>query len=69
MSHRNTYRSFAHANISARETVESFQKKNKYSNRSPKSTAQKTKDSMQPSDELAAIFGVCPKPSFSRVKE
>lgn len=40
--------------------------KNKRNRVSPE---KKAKDSMQPCDELAAIFGVCPKPSFSRVKE
>ena len=29
---------------------------------------QKAKDSMQPCDELAAIFGVCPKPTIKRSK-
>jgi hypothetical protein len=32
------------------------------------SATQKAKDSMQPCDELAAVFGVCPKPSIKRSK-
>jgi hypothetical protein len=33
-----------------------------------KSSKQKQLDTMQPSDELAAVFGICGKPSFTRSK-
>ena len=61
-----SYKSFPHANISARIATETHTTKNKCKN---KSAEKKRKDSMQPSDELASIFGVCAKPSFSRIKE
>ena len=64
-----SYKSLAslpHANIAARIAAETHITKLKGKN---KSAEKKRKDSMQPSDELAAIFGVPPKPSFSRIKE
>jgi hypothetical protein len=61
-----SYKSFPHANLSSRIATETHITKPKGKN---KSAEKKRKDSMQPSDELAAIFGVPPKPSFSRIKE
>jgi hypothetical protein len=58
--------SFPHANIAARIATETHVTKLKGKN---KSAEKKRKDSMQPCDELASIFGVCTKPSFSRIKE
>jgi hypothetical protein len=63
-----TYKSFAslpHANISARIATETHITKLKGKN---KSAEKKRKDSMQPCDELAAIFGIGKKPSISRSK-
>lgn len=60
------YKSFPHANISARIATETHITKLKGK---VKSSEKKRKDLMQPSDALASIFGVCPKPTFSRVKE
>lgn len=61
-----SYKSFPHASISARIATETHvtKKIGKI-----KSAEKKRKDSMQPSDELASLFGVCTKPTFSRVKE
>jgi hypothetical protein len=64
-----SYKSLAslpHANISARIATETHITKRVGKN---KSSEKKRKDSMQPSDELASLFGVCPKPTFSRIKE
>ncbi len=61
-----SYKSFPHANISSRIATETQITKKVGKN---KSAEKKRKDSMQPSDELASIFGVCKKPSFSRIKE
>lgn len=36
--------------------------------RSKKTARQKQLDTMQPDDELAAVFGICGKPSFTRSK-
>lgn len=58
--------SFPHANLSARIATETHVTKKVGKN---KSSEKKRKDSMQPSDELASLFGICPKPTFSRVKE
>ena len=58
--------SFPHANISARIATETHVTKLKGK---IKSAEKKRKESMQPSDELASLFGICPKPTFSRVKE
>jgi hypothetical protein len=61
-----SYKSFPHANLSARIATETHVTKKVGKN---KSSEKKRKDSMQPSDELASLFGICPKPTFSRVKE
>lgn len=61
-----SYKSFPHANNSSRIATETHITKKVGKN---KSAEKKRKDSMQPSDELASIFGVCTKPSFSRIKE
>jgi hypothetical protein len=64
-----TYKSLAslpQANIAARIAAETHITKREGKK---KSAEKKRKDSMQPCDELASIFGVCTKPSFSRVKE
>ena len=42
--------------------------KNHKHKRNRMSSQQKTKNSMQPCDELAAIFGVPPKPTITRTK-
>lgn len=63
-----SYKSFAslpHANISARIAAETHITKPKGK---VKSAEKKRKDSMQPSDELAAIFGIGKKPTISRSK-
>jgi hypothetical protein len=57
---------FAHSNIHIRITTEkAIAGKTK---RQYKTAEQKSKESMQPCDELAAIFGVGKKPSISRTK-
>jgi hypothetical protein len=61
-----SYKSFPHANLSARIATETHITKRVGKN---KSAEKKRKDSMQPPDELASIFGVPKKPTFSRVKE
>lgn len=61
----------AFGKLSAREAKESLASittnKNK-SKRNHTTTKQKQLDSMQPSSELAAIFGVPPKPTITRKK-
>ena len=61
-----SYKSFPHANLSSRIATETHVTKLKGKK---KSAEKKRKDSMQPCDELAAIFGVPKKPTFSRIKE
>jgi hypothetical protein len=61
-----SYRSFPHENLAARIAAETHITKRVGKN---KSSEKKRKDSMQPSDELASLFGVPKKPTFSRVKE
>ena len=65
MSYR-SYKSLSHANIAARIATETHITKNIGK---IKSAEKKRKDSMQPCDELASLFGVPKKPTFSRIKE
>jgi len=61
------YKTYPHQNIAARIATTSSIPKNK-TGKDKVSAKQKAKDSMQPCDELAAVFGVCKKPSISRSK-